>query len=216
MINELDDDGNIKLKIILVGESGVGKTNLINIIKGVDFNSNQESSINCSFFKTEMIIENFNFNIYIWDTIGQERIKKLTKIFYKNSKIVILVYDITSKESFNQLQFWLKEVKEELGPDIILGVLGNKKDLFMKEEVSEEQGSQYAKSIGARWVITSAKTERKNFVIFIEDLIRDYIKATGLKNNQKINFAENKNIVLKNDDSNNNNKKKKKKKCFFF
>ena len=80
----------------------------------------------------EMNIEGFNFNVYLWDTIGQEKLKAQTKIFFKNSKIVILVYDITNKKSFTELENWHKQVKESLGDNIVLGVLGNKKDLFLQ------------------------------------------------------------------------------------
>ena len=213
MINEIDDDGYIKIKTILIGESGVGKTNLINIAKKEKFNPNQVATVNCSFFKTEFIVEDIKFNIYLWDTIGQEKLKSLTKIFFKNSKIVILVYDITNKNSLNQLDFWLKQVKETLGDKIILGVLGNKKDLFINEEVTEEEGETYAKSIGARWRLTSAKTDREGFLIFLEDLIKDYIHKVDPNFTKGKKDNSDKNIVLTNDE---NEMPKKKKKCFFF
>ena len=210
MKNELDEDGNIKLKTILIGESGVGKTNLINIAKDIQFSDNQESTVNCSFYQKEMIVQDRKFNVYLWDTIGQESLKSLTKIFFKNSKIVILVYDITNKNSLKQLEFWMNEVKESLGSDYILGVLGNKKDLFLKEEVSEEEAQAYAKSIGARWALTSAKTDRISFLRFIEELINDYIKAVNLDSPESKEEQDNKNIVLKNDEPQNIKKKKKK------
>ena len=215
MYNEIDDDGSIKLKTILIGESGVGKTNLINIAKSEKFNPNTVTTVNCSFFKTLMVVEDIKFNVYLWDTIGQEKLKSLTKIFFKNSKIVVLVYDITNKKSLKQLDFWLKQVKESLGNNIILGVLGNKKDLFVKEEVSEEEGEEYAKSIGARWGLTSAKTDRESFLTFLENLIKDYIKKVDPNHNENKENEEDKKIVLKND-NNEENKKKKKKVCFFF
>ena len=211
MINEIDDDGCIKIKTILIGESGVGKTNLINIAKKEKFNPNQVATVNCSFFKTEFLVEDIKFNIYLWDTIGQEKLKSLTKIFFKNSKIVILVYDITNKSSLHQLDFWLKQVKETLGDNIVLGVLGNKKDLFMSEEVTEEEGESYAKSIGARWRLTSAKTDREGFIMFLEDLIKDYIKKIDPDfKKEKKQDNNDKNIILKSEE---NEKKKKKKKC---
>ena len=212
MKNEIDDDGNIKLKTILIGQSGVGKTNLINIAREEKFNPSQVTTVNCSFFKKIMNIDNKLFNIYLWDTIGQEKLKSLTKIFFKNAKIVILVYDITNKKSLEELNYWLKEVKESLGENIILGVLGNKKDLFVNEEVTEEQGQEYAKSIGARWGLTSAKTERESFITYVEDLIRDYIKKIEPEEKKEEDNKDN-NLVLQNEDT---EKKKKKKKCLFF
>ena len=212
MKKEIDDDGNIKLKTILIGQSGVGKTNLINIAREEKFNPSQVTTVNCSFFKKIMNVDNKLFNIYLWDTIGQEKLKSLTKIFFKNAKIVILVYDITNKKSLEELNYWLKEVKESLGENIILGVLGNKKDLFVNEEVTEEQGQEYAKSIGARWGLTSAKTERESFITYVEDLIRDYIKKIEPEEKKEEDNKDN-NLVLQNEDT---EKKKKKKKCLFF
>ena len=118
-----------------------------------------------------MVIENKNFNIYLWDTIGQERLKSQTKLFFKNSKIVILVYDISLKESFDILKYWHEEVKQTLGEKIILGVLGNKTDLFLNEQVKEEEGKEYADSIGALFGLVSAKTQRLKFMEYLEDLL---------------------------------------------
>ena len=182
---ELDSDGNYKIKVILIGQSGVGKTNLINIAQNKNFETDTISTPTCSFFRKEMTVENKKFNIYLWDTIGQERLKSQTKLFFKNSKIVILVYDISSKDSYNALKFWHEQVKETLGDDIILGVLGNKLDLYLKEEVKEEEGNEYAKSIGAKFALVSAKTQRVKFMEFLEDLIKIYIKEAIDKNGRK-------------------------------
>ena len=91
-------------------------------------------------------------------------------------------------------------------------MLGNKKDLFVNEEVTEEQGQEYAKSIGARWGLTSAKTERESFITYVEDLIRDYIKKIEPEEKKEEDNKDN-NLVLQNEDT---EKKKKKKKCLFF
>ena len=207
---EYDEDGNYKLKIILVGESGVGKTNLINIMQGKDFDKHEETTSSCSYFMTEVIIENIHFNIYLWDTIGQERLRAQTKIFFKNSKIVILVYDITNRFSFTNLEEWNKLVKENLGDDIVLGVLGNKKDLFMQEKVNEEEAESYANSINAKWSLGSAKTERQGFIDYIGELIRIYIKQANITSENKEELERQESIKL---DSALQNIEKKKKCC---
>ena len=209
---EFDENGNYKLKIILIGEAGVGKTNLINIMQGKDFSQNEMTTSNCSFFMKEMKIDDLNFNVYLWDTIGQEKLRAQTKIFFKNSKIVVLVYDITVKKSFEHLESWHKLVKETLGDNVILGVLGNKKDLFMQEEVKEEEAEEYAKSIGAKWELTSAKTERQSFVTYIEDLIREYIKKANIVKDKDV---KNKDLIVREASVKIeiNDMKKKKKKC---
>ena len=206
---EYDDNGNYKLKIILIGNSGVGKTNLINIMQDKDFNESEATTPTCSFIIKEMVVEDLNFNVYLWDTIGQEKLKSQTKIFFKNSKIVILVYSIAVKDSFTELQNWHQQVKESLGDNIVLGVLGNKKDLFMQEQVSEEEAKAYAESIGAEWGLTSAKTERQSFVTYIEKLIQIYIKKANIKT-KKDEIVREKSVKLDSKDTNTKTLKKKK------
>ena len=195
---EYDEDGSYKIKMILVGESGVGKTNLINIMRDKDFDSDKESTTHCSFFNTKINIDNVDITLYLWDTIGQEKLRAQTTIFFKNSKIVVLVYDITNKASFEKLEGWHELVKENLGENIVLGVLGNKKDLFLSEEVKEEEAEEYAKSIGAKWSLSSAKTERIKFVNYVNELIKIYIKKANIKsdNNKKEVIVHNQNIKL--------------------
>ena len=212
-----DEDGNPKIKVILVGETGVGKTNLINVTMDKDFNENEKSSLAASFSIKSMRVDSTIYNLYIWDTMGQERMKSLTQIFFKNSKIVILVYDITKNLSFLALENWHKEVKDILGNDIVIGVCGNKSDLFMEEEVSEEQGKNFAKKINARFVSTSAKSDKFGFCKFLNDLLEDFInlynksKPIEIEKKQAINPNDHQqSIILK---KTKKEKKKKKSKC---
>jgi small GTP-binding protein len=208
---EYDENKNYKLKVILIGNSGVGKTNLIYILQDKEFTENEASTPTCSFFLKEMTVDDLNFNVYVWDTIGQEKLKAQTKIFFKNSKIVILVYDISVKQTFTELENWHKQVKDSLGDNIVLGVLGNKKDLFMQEEVSEEEAQAYAKSIGAEWSLTSAKTERQSFVTYLQKLIQIYIKKANIKTGKDEKKEENvKEASIKLDAKNKEPKAKKK------
>ena len=136
--------------------------------------------------------------------MGQEKLKSLTKIFFKNSKIVVLVYDITKKDSFNGLEYWIKEVKNSLGDDIIIGICGNKSDLYLKEQVKEEECIEFAKNINARWVVTSAKADKNGFTIFLKDLLKDLIKLFNKKQKERKNNTKeyNKKIILNNTDEN--------------
>ena len=138
------------IKVILLGDSGVGKTNLINIANGGSFNENQAVSSASSFCIKKLNVNGKEYNIKLWDTVGQEKLRTLTKLFYSDSKIVIFVYDITRKVTFEEIKnYWVKDIEEKLGKDIIKGVVANKMDLFLKEEVSREKGEEYAKSINA-------------------------------------------------------------------
>jgi small GTP-binding protein len=169
------------VKVILIGDSGVGKTNLINTSTGGEFNEIEKSSTTASYSKKQMNIDGDLYNLSLWDTIGQEKLRHLSKLFFNNSKIVIFVYDITQKETLEGLNSWYKEVKEILGEEIIKGVVGNKQDLFMKEEVEEEQGEKYAESINAKFRLTSAKEDAQGFINFLELLLKEYINKNGKK-----------------------------------
>ena len=184
-----------EIKIILLGESGVGKTNLINILMGMPFNENETTSTSNSYMEKRVTINKKLYKLNLWDTIGQEKFRQLTKIFYKDSKIVIFVFDITSKESFDELQkYWVKDVKEQIGDDgIVKGIIANKIDLFINEQVTTEQGEEYAKSIGAKFLSISAKTEGpKKFENFLMSLVEEYINVKGdiVDDPNKINLED--------------------------
>ena len=171
------NDKNIKA--ILIGNAGVGKTNLINITIGKEFNENQASTLGQTFSKKKIEIDGNVYNIDLWDTIGQESLKSINKLFYKNSRIVIFVYDITNLKSFEDLESWISEVDTQIGlKNCIKGIVANKIDLFLKEVVSDEKGEQYAKSIGAKFLQISAKTsDPKAFINFITDMLKDYLAS---------------------------------------
>ena len=168
-----------EIKVILVGESGTGKTSLINIAMGVKFVEGVEPSTSTASFVTKIIkIGGKSYSLNLWDTIGQEKFRSLTKIFIKDSKIVIFVYDITRKESFKELDYWFKTIKDVLGDVPVLGIAGNKSDLFMKEQVKEEDAEKYAENKNVSFKLTSAKNPL-SFNNFLEDLLKQYITKSG-------------------------------------
>ena len=168
---EEDDD---EIKVILVGEVATGKTSLINTLIGLEFKDKMESTQSSSIVQKKVTIKEKTYTINLWDTIGQEQYRSLTKIFMKGAKIVIFVYDITSKETFEQLEFWIDNTKEVLGDKPILGIVGNKSDLYDKEAVKEEVAEEYAEKKGIPFSLTSAKTP-KTFSDFLEILVNRYI-----------------------------------------
>ena len=123
-------------------------------------------------------LNNKEYNLDLWDTIGQEQYRQLTKIFFNNSKIVIFVYDITNKESFKALPGWKKDVEEQLGDDYIKGVVANKSDLYLEEEVPTEEGQEYAKNNEAKFLLISAKKDDpKKFENFLRELLEEYLST---------------------------------------
>ena len=168
-------DDQDSIKVILIGDSGTGKTNLITVAAGYEFDSNSLSTISCSYIQKTYMKHNAEYKINIWDTIGQEKFRSLTKIFVKESKIVILVYDITNKETFESLPFWKKLVDEILDYTPIFAIVGNKMDLYDKEQVKGDEADKYAESIGAKVLLTSAKRDSESFSNFVGGLLEDYL-----------------------------------------
>jgi len=164
-------------KVIFLGEAGVGKTNLINITMGIAFNEEEAATSSASFSTKKISVRGKDYTIKLWDTIGQEKFRTLTKLFYTNAKIAIFVYDITQKDTFEEIKnYWVKDVEEKLGKDIIKGIVANKIDLFMNEQVTQEEGEEYAKSIGALFLSISAKTDNpKKFEDFLSKLYEQYL-----------------------------------------
>ena len=167
------------IKVILVGEMGTGKTSLIRVLMGDKFVEDaQMSTSSASFVRKRMVVSGKEYFLDLWDTIGQEKFRSLTKIFIKDSKIVIFVYDITRIKTFTELDFWFKTVKDSLGEDAILGIAGNKKDLYTKEQVKEELIKKYAAEKNVPYKLTSAK-EPISFISFMEELLKNYLNKCG-------------------------------------
>ena len=169
-----------EIKVILIGESGTGKTSLINATMGLKFKDTVESTTTNSFSSKTVTINNKEYVLNLWDTIGQEKFRSLTKIFIKDSKIVILVYDITRKASFNELNFWLKMIQDILGDEPVLGICGNKSDLFVKEQVKEGEVKKYSEEKNIPFKLTSAKNPL-SFNKFLEDLVKQYLEKRGVE-----------------------------------
>ena len=156
-------------KVVLVGESGVGKTSIITQFIDQTFQEDQQSTTGGTFStKSVKCGNNKTLKFEIWDTAGQERYRSLTKMFYKDANAAVLVYDITRKDSFEQLKvYWAEQIKE-CPENIILVIAANKSDLFQKEEVDEEEARKLASDLGAIFVGTSAKQVESINQLFIE------------------------------------------------
>ena len=165
-----------EIKVILVGESGTGKTSLINSLQGHAFyEGTQLTTLLSTFIKIELTFSKKKYCINLWDTIGQEKYRSLTNIFLNGAQIVIFVFDITSKGSFEQLDYWFDIIEKEVGKDIIKGIAANKIDLFENQKVEEDLIEEYSKNKGMKYSYTTA-TDIKGFSDFLQNLIKDYLK----------------------------------------
>ena len=178
-----EEDKEEDIKVILVGDPGTGKTSLINVSVGEKFKEASVSTLLSTFVQKKFQKDDKDYILNIWDTAGQEKYRAMTKIFIKNSKIVIFVYAINSKASFEGLQkFWFHSIKDALGEEPVYGIVGNKCDMFLKEEVKEAEGKQYAEENGMKFQLVSAKEDPNGFIDFLYSLFIDFLnKDTGPK-----------------------------------
>ena len=158
-------------KIVLVGDAGTGKTCIISRFVNDKFNKSQMTTACPSFCTKTISYPQYKktINLDIWDTAGQEMYRSISKLFYKNASVGILVYDITSIKSFQNIKdYWYNELKQNTDSNIIFNLVGNKIDLFENEEVNEEEAKEYAKSINANFYLTSAKNNLEITNLFLQ------------------------------------------------
>ena len=179
-----------QIKLILLGDSGVGKSSIIKRYMEDSFEDNITSTLGSSFLEKIVNVKGKKVKIEVWDTAGQEEFRSVTKIFVKNSKIIILVYNVTDKNSFDGLNYWYDFIQKELGQNVILGLAGNKTDLIFEdgfdEEITSEEGKEFAKKINANFALVSAKESGKEINSLFTQCIESYLDSR--KNNEDTNY----------------------------
>ena len=169
------DESENEIKMILLGDCGVGKTNIISrYLKNV-FNEGQLTTTGANYAMKKININGTTFQINIWDTAGQEKYQSVTKMFLQEAQIILLCYSITEHKSFEHLEYWYKLAKDIIGSNIVLGVAGNKSDLFEKEEVKDSEGQEFAKAHNAIFKLISAKSDKEGIDDLFDLLFKRYI-----------------------------------------
>lgn len=212
MSNE-ENQNYLKLKIILVGNSGIGKTSIINRYHDNSFTPNTISTIATNFISKKLEINKKTIIVNVWDTAGQEQYRSINKLFIKDAEIVIFVYDITNRQSFEELDYWHNFISEELGQTPLLALAGNKMDLYEKEEVREEEGEELANEWEAYFSLLSAKEENSTVAKFFENLVKKYLEnyeeeEDKLVKNSSIKLEEYNQQTIEDDGCCSNGKKK--------
>ena len=176
-----------EIKVILLGDSGVGKTCIINRYINNEYIPGSESTLGSTFSTKEILKENINYRLNIWDTTGQERYHSITNLFIKGSQIVILVYSINSSDSFEGLKYWNSTIKEQLeGDNYILAVVGSKCDLINEEIVSEEDAKNFAKENNAIFKLVSSKLFPEGINDLFNLLLDELIKSKSVVKGETI------------------------------
>ena len=206
---------NISCKVVLVGDTGVGKTCIIQRYVNNNYEENVESTVASTYTYKVLNFPNYNKSISfdIWDTAGQEIYRALAKNFYLNAAIGVLVYDIKRQSSFDSIKnYWYDQLRESGEENMIFAVVGNKCDLFNEEEVDEEEAKKFAKSIGAIFKLTSCKES-----IGIDELFSEcgkrYLEVNKLIGNEVKVKKDSGNIKLGGTNATNNVNNNNKKKC---
>ena len=203
-------EDNIACKVVLVGETGVGKTSIIHRYLYNDYDDNRITTSSPEYKNKILEYPEYNKSITfdIWDTAGQEAYRSVTRNFYINAAIGLMVYDIRVKDSFENIKtYWSEQLKEYGEENIILAIAGNKSDLFEDQKVSEKEVKKFAESIGAIFKLTSCKENIGINELFYE-CGKKYLEVNKLIG--KDNKGNNENLKI---DGKDNNGKKGKKKC---
>merc|ERR1711934_1102803 len=148
----------VQFKLVLLGDSAVGKSSLVlRFVRG-QFFEYQESTIGAAFLTQNVSLNDYTVKFEIWDTAGQERYHSLAPMYYRGAAAAVVVYDITNSDSFARAKSWVKELQRQGSPNIVIALAGNKRDLASKRKVEAAEATEYAKDNGLFFMETSAKT----------------------------------------------------------
>ena len=154
MVNKLNEE---KCQLLIIGDSTVGKTSILYQYTNNQFLSQHLATVGIDYYNKDEVINNKLVRVKIWDTAGQERYKSLTSTFFRNAQGIILVYDVTNKETFENLKYWIQSINSNLGvqSNVKKTIIGNKIDL--PREVTKDEAEALAKEYDIRYFEASAK-----------------------------------------------------------
>ena len=211
MDEEEESSYELLYKVIIIGDTAVGKSNILSRYVKDEFSSNSKSTVGVELGIKFLKIKNTKTKIQIWDTAGQERYRAITSSYFKGSNGCFIVYDITNEASFNNIENWYEQIQKETSSDLPILLVGNKCDLEDERKVPIEKGKEKAKNLICAFFETSA-LKKINIDKIFEELVNNiYEKTGGNKNDDDINIElikDDKGINL-NDDKNDEKDSKK-------
>ena len=181
------DSNNYDLifKLVLIGDSGVGKTNILSRYISNEFSYSTKSTVGVEFGSKIIKRDDKLIKIQIWDTAGQERYKSITSAYYKGAKGAFVVYDITRKDTFVNVDKWIGELKTCGNEDVFILLIGNKCDLKNERQVTEEEASKKADELKIAYCETSA-LDGKNVDYAFETVVEEVSKKNNSENNSEV------------------------------
>jgi len=198
---------DVIMKLILIGDASVGKTNILSKYLSNHFDPNSKATVGVEFGTKNLEIDNKKIKVQIWDTAGQERYKSITSTYYKGAKGAIIVYDITRKVTFENIDKWIGDLKINGDEKIIIFLVGNKSDLNDMREVKKDDGKNKSEKYNLSFLETSALNGNNISNVFDELIKKVYINFySNLQKEKKLEIANG--IDLSKVDDNNNKKGK--------
>ena len=195
-----DDNYEFMFKVVLVGDSFVGKTNIMSKYLKNEFHEDSKATVGVEFGSKQFTIEGHSIKAQIWDTAGQERYKAITSAYYKGAKGAFIVYDITRKNSFESIDKWINDVTAVADKKITIVLIGNKSDLEDQRQVTKEQGEDKANKLQVAFLETSAfsgENLEKAFQMMIKEVYQkchEEMMSEGdvdiIKGGEDINLAK--------------------------
>ena len=167
---------NYLFKYIIIGDPSVGKSNLLMKFAHNKFTDEYQATIGVEFGAKNIEMDQQIYRIQIWDTAGQENFRSITRAYYKNSVCAMVVYDITNRESFEHVQNWIEDVKNQSPKTVLIILLGNKVDLDDDRKVSYDEGNEFATKNGLLFMETSAKSG-----VGVEEIFKQSAKEIAQK-----------------------------------
>jgi len=157
-----------KYKLVFLGDIYVGKTSIINQFMYENFDNNYQATIGIDFLSKTLTIGSNSMRLQLWDTAGQERFRSLIPNYIRDSSAAIIVYDVTNKSTFTSVDKWVEDVRNERGNSVVVTIVGNKIDKSGERCVSVQEAEERAKSLGAIYQETSAKTGENVKELFVK------------------------------------------------
>ena len=199
---EEEEEYDYLFKLILVGDSYVGKTNIMSQYIKKEFNLNSKSTVGVEFGTKIIKIDDKIVKTQIWDTAGQERYKSITSAYYKGAKGAFIVYDITCKTTFDSVDKWIQDLSMYGDKNITMLLIGNKSDLEDKRQIKKEVGEEKAKEFGLGFIETSACSGvniNKAFKTLLKEVCNKYSEEK--KNNEEFEDNNGNNIEISSGDN---------------
>ena len=193
-------------QILLLGDTQVGKTCLINRYTNGVFKEEYTSTVGIDFYTKPEEINNKTVQVKIWDTVGQERFRALTPSFLRNAEGVVIVFDVTSQDSFDNVKGWINSIKSNIGENVIpIIIVGNKIDMENLREISKEDGNKIASENGFKYFETSTKTGKGVDEAF-KELVNQILDIQDKNDDEKVD--ERPSVKIHKDNNKDNQKKK--------